>query len=72
VRGIARDMIAIARNGLIRRRRIDYRSGRDESAFLDPIEEIVESGLTPAEMLLARFAGEWKGSVEPVFDALKY
>jgi glutamate--cysteine ligase len=72
VRGLARDMISLARNGLKRRRRLDYYSGQDESYFLDPIEEIVESGKTPAEELLARFHGEWNGSVEPVFDALKY
>jgi glutamate--cysteine ligase len=72
VRGLARDMISLARNGLKRRRRLDYYSGHDESYFLDPIEEIVESGKTPAEELLARFHGEWNGSIEPVFDALKY
>jgi len=72
VRGLARDMISLARDGLKRRRRLDYYSGRDESYFLDPIEEIVESGKTPAEVLLARFSGEWNGSVEPMFDALKY
>jgi glutamate--cysteine ligase len=65
-------MIALARDGLKRRRRLDHYSGRDESHFLDPLEEIVESGQTPAEVLLARFHGEWRGSVEPVFDALKY
>ena len=72
VRGLARDMISLARDGLKRRRRLDYYSGQDESYFLDPIEEIVESGQTPAEVLLARFSGEWNGSVEPMFDALKY
>ncbi len=72
VRGLARDMILLARAGLERRRRLDYYSGQDESYFLDPIEEIVERGETPAEALLARFGSEWKGSVEPVFDALKY
>ena len=72
VRELARDMISLARNGLQRRRRLDYYSGRDESDFLDPLEEIVDSGQTPAEALLARYRGEWNGSVDPVFDALKY
>jgi len=72
VRGLARDMIALARDGLKRRRRVDHHSGRDESHFLDPIEEIVESGKTPAEVLLERYHGEWKQSVDPVFTALKY
>jgi len=72
VRGLACDMISLARAGLKRRRRLDYDSGQDESYFLDPIEEIVERGQTPAEVLLARYRGEWNGSVEPVFEALKY
>jgi len=72
VRELARDMIALARDGLKRRRRLDHYSGRDESHFLDPIGEIVESGKTPAEVLLERYHGEWNQSVDPVFDALKY
>ena len=72
VRGLARDMVSLARGGLQRRRRLDHYSGQDESYFLDPLEEIIESGKTPAEVLLARYRGEWKGSVEAAFEALKY
>jgi len=72
VRGLAREMVALAREGLKRRRRLDYYSGEDETHFLDPLDDIIEGGLTPAEVLLERFATEWKGSVEPVFEALKY
>jgi glutamate--cysteine ligase len=72
VRGLARDMVALARDGLKRRRRLDYYSDDDETHFLDPLEEIIESGKTPAEVLLDCFATEWKGSVDPVFEALKY
>ena len=71
VRDLAHDVVSLARDGLIRRRRLD-RTGRDESHFLAPLEEVVESGKTPAEVLLARFHGEWKGSVEPIFEALAY
>ena len=72
VRGLAREMIALARDGLKRRRRLDYYSGDDESHFLDPIEDIVESGRTPAEVLLVRYESEWHRSVDPAFEALKY
>jgi glutamate--cysteine ligase len=71
VRDLAREVVALARDGLKRRRRLD-RSGRDESHFLAPVEEAVERGETPAEVLLKHFNGEWKGSVEPVFTALAY
>ncbi len=72
VQGLARDMVLLARGGLQRRHRLDHYSGQDESYFLDPLEEIVDSGKTPAEVLLARYRGEWNGSVEPAFETLKY
>jgi glutamate--cysteine ligase len=56
---------------LARRRRLD-RSGRDESHFLLPLEALVERGQTPADELLAKFHGDWRGSVDPVFTVLAY
>jgi glutamate--cysteine ligase len=71
VRGVARDVLALSRSGLARRQRLDYRGG-DETPFLAPIEEVIASGKTPAEVLLERYHGEWRQSVEPVFEALAY
>ncbi len=53
LRDIAREVLAIARAGLVARRRIDPASGRDESVHLDVLDEIVASGKTYAERLLA-------------------
>ena len=66
LREIAADCLALARAGLKRRSRLD-RDGRDETRHLDPLDEIVAAGRTPAEVLLARFHGPWGGSVEPVY-----
>ena len=63
---IAADCLALARAGLKRRNRLD-RDGRDETRHLDPLDQIVAAGQTPAEELLARFHGPWGGSVEPVY-----
>src|SRR3990167_6111841 len=63
VRDLARDMVALSREGLKRRGRLD-RSGRDESHFLAPAEEVVERDESPAEELLNHFNGERKGSAE--------
>jgi glutamate--cysteine ligase len=71
VRGIARDMVGYARHALVRRKHLD-RSGRDESHFLDALEPLIESGKTPAELLLEKFSNEWQGSVDPVFTELAY
>jgi glutamate--cysteine ligase len=71
VRDVGRDVVELARAGLARRRRLDYR-GADESHFLAPLEEVIARGETPAEALLKHFHGEWQGSIEPVFDRLAY
>jgi glutamate--cysteine ligase len=71
VHGLAREVVSLARAGLVRRRRLD-RAGRDESHFLDPLERLIESGETPAEALLKKFDNDWHGSVDPVFAELAY
>jgi glutamate--cysteine ligase len=71
VRDLAREAIAIARAGLARRAMRDG-EGRDEGLFLTPIEEIVQSGRTTADELLARFEGPWGGSVDPVFQEFAF
>jgi glutamate--cysteine ligase len=68
---LAQETLRFAARGLARRRRLD-RTGRDETRYLRPLEESVARGLTPAEELLERFHGAWKGSVEPIFDEYAY
>jgi len=70
-RDLARRALEIAVAGL-RRRAAQDRCGTDETGFLDPLVEIVESGQTPAERKLALFHGEWQGSVDPVFREFAY
>ncbi len=71
VQDIARDLLALSRAGLVRRRQLDSQ-GRDETRFLAPLEEVVATGRTPADDLLSRYHGAWQGSVEPVFEELAY
>lgn len=71
VRELALAALAIAREGLRRRARYD-RDGRDESGFLDVLDEIADSGLTPAERKLALFDGPWQGRIEPLFNQFAY
>ena len=63
---VARETLAIARAGLARRARKDAR-GKDETRFLDPVEAILREGLSPAQEMLARYAGGWGRSVAPLF-----
>ena len=68
---VARRCVDIARHGLARRDHIDW-SGCDETRYLEPIEEYIERGITPAEELLEKYRGPWRGSVEPVFTEYAY
>jgi glutamate--cysteine ligase len=68
---LAKTTLALARKGLARRRRLDT-SGHDEGRYLQPIQDYVGRGITPAEELLGKFYGDWGGSVEPVFKELAY
>lgn len=71
LREVARTVLALSQAGLKRRNQLD-RQGRDETRFLEPLEQIVLAGAPPAERLLERYRGEWDGSIEPVFQALAY
>jgi glutamate--cysteine ligase len=64
---LARECLALARAGLKRRNRRNA-DGGDETRYLEPIRSFVERGITPAEELLAKFHGPWRGSVEPAFE----
>jgi glutamate--cysteine ligase len=68
---LAQATLALAEKGLARRRRLDG-SGQDETRYLQPLQEGVARGLTPAEELLEKFHGPWNGSVEPVFTEYAY
>jgi glutamate--cysteine ligase len=71
VRDLARRVLTIAVDGLSARARArGY--GKDETCFLDPLLEIAESGVTPAEELLALYHEHWKESVDPVFREFAY
>jgi glutamate--cysteine ligase len=68
---LARATIALAQKGLTRRNRLDS-AGQDEGRYLQPIEEYLARGITPAEELLEKFTGPWSGSVAPVFKEYAY
>ena len=61
LRDVARDVVAIAQDGLRAR-------GLGEEALLAPLHAIVAGGPTQAEHWLARYHGAWGGDVRRVFD----
>ncbi|MEW9309628.1 glutamate--cysteine ligase [Labrys neptuniae] len=71
VRDIALRALAIARQGL-KARNIEDWEGRNEEHFLDGLDDVVESGVTAADEMLARYHGEWGGKIDPIFDEKAY
>ncbi|PZU23631.1 MAG: glutamate--cysteine ligase, partial [Stenotrophomonas sp.] len=71
VRDLAREALAISRDGLRRRAALNA-DGQDETRFLDVLQEIVDSGKTAAERKLELFHGRWNGSVDPLFGEFAY
>ena len=68
---LTQETLRFAARGLARRKYLD-RNGRDETRYLRPLEESIARGTTPAEELLEKFHGRWKGSVEPIFEEYAY
>jgi glutamate--cysteine ligase len=66
LRNLARDAIAISRDGLRARGRHNA-AGLDESTYLVPLESIAAGGPTQAEDWLARYHQAWQGDVQNIF-----
>jgi glutamate--cysteine ligase len=63
---VAAEILALARAGLKRRKRLDP-SGQDETSYLEVLEKRLERKTTPAQELLDKFDGPWRGSVDPIY-----
>ncbi|MEX0852275.1 MAG: glutamate--cysteine ligase [Bauldia sp.] len=71
VRDVARDVLALADDGL-RRRAHENDEGLDETIFLSSLDEIVATGTTPADRLLAEYSGAWGGDIDRIFARHAY
>jgi glutamate--cysteine ligase len=68
---VARQVVAIAKSGLAARQEVSPFCG-DESSFLEIVEAVAESGVTPAETLLAKYERDWQGDIDKVFGSEAY
>ncbi|MBA3526325.1 MAG: glutamate--cysteine ligase, partial [Sphingomonas sp.] len=68
---LARQVIRIAAGGLTRRAQLNS-AGDNEGGFLDPLHDIVATGLTPADRLLDRFHKDWRGDVSRIYEELSF
>jgi glutamate--cysteine ligase len=68
---LAREMVAIADQGL-KRRAVPGVTDKDESPYLDELKEIAETGVTPAELLLDRYRTVWGGNIDRLYEEESY
>jgi len=71
MRDLAGEVLDIATAGLSARAQLNA-SGDNESGFLDPLREVVATGMTFADRLLERYHGEWDGDVSRVYDEYSF
>ncbi|RPF70810.1 glutamate--cysteine ligase [Aurantiacibacter spongiae] len=67
LRDLARHVLDIAHRGLVARDRRNT-MGDNESGFLEPLMEIVESGKVPAQRLLDKYHGPWNGDISRIYE----
>ena len=63
---LAKEAVAFSREGLFRRQRLSD-TGLDETHYLEPIQETLASGMTPAEKMLSKYKGDWAGDLSHIF-----
>ena len=71
VQDIAQQVLRLSRGGLEARSEHGCK-GKSEAAFLDVLQEIADSGMTPAENLLDLYNTSWGGDVTRVFRDFAY
>ncbi|AGT07761.1 glutamate--cysteine ligase [Paracoccus aminophilus] len=71
MRDLAREVVGISQAGLTARARLDA-NGADESHFLNPLLESVDSGRVPADELLHKYNGEWSKDLTRIYAEYSY
>jgi glutamate--cysteine ligase len=68
---LAREVVELAAAGLSARAQLNA-SGDNEGGFLDPLRDVVASGMTPADRLLDKYHNEWDGDVRRIYGELSF
>ena len=71
VRDIALKMLEISRLGLTKRN-IRGKCGKDETMFLEPLQIIADTDVTPAERKLGKYYSVWEKDLSHLFEIFKY
>ncbi len=66
-----KQIVEIASAGLSERGQINS-MGDNESGFLNPLRQIVDSGMSPAHQLLEKFEKEWGGDLGRIYGEMSF
>jgi glutamate--cysteine ligase len=67
----AGEVLEIASGGLTRRGFLNG-AGDNEGGFLDPLRDVVATGMTPADRLLDKYRNEWNGDVSRIYQEFSF
>jgi glutamate--cysteine ligase len=71
MRDFAGRILDISADGLTRRGRLNS-AGDNEGGFLDPLRDVVATGMTPADRLLNKYETEWDGDVSHIYEEFSF
>jgi glutamate--cysteine ligase len=71
MRTFASQVLDIAAGGLTRRAELNS-AGDNEGGFLDPLRDVVATGMTPADRLLHKYDNEWGGDVSHIYEEFSF
>jgi glutamate--cysteine ligase len=71
MRDLAGRVLDVSAAGLTRRARLNS-AGDNEGGFLDPLRDVVTTGMTPADRLLAKYENEWDGDVSRIYEEFSF
>ena len=56
---------------MTRRARLNS-AGDNEGGFLDPLRDVIATGMTPADRLLHKYEHEWGGDVSHIYEEFSF
>ena len=71
IRDLALKMLSMSRKGL-EKRAIKSSCGKDESIYLEPLQIIADTDVTPAERKLGKYHGVWSKNIDELFNIYAY
>jgi len=71
MREFADKVLDISAAGLTRRARLNS-AGDNEGGFLDPLRDVVATGMTPADRLLFKYEQEWDCDVSKIYEEFSF